>query len=367
MKRLILAILALSLLLMGCGKAEPAASLPEPTGTMELQYAEHFSVDYYDDAALLTIGDGDRYVLLEKDANLPKWAESIPVIRYPVEQVYLASSSVADLFVQLGALDCVSYTSTQRSDWYLPEVQSALADGTMQYVGKYRAPDYELLLDSGCDLVVENTMIFHNPEVKEKLEALGLPVFVEYSSYEPHPLGRVEWIKLYGLLTGHLKEAEDFFDEQVQILDSLSDAEPTGKTVAFFHITTNGSVVVRRSQDYVTQMIRLAGGETAFTDLPEEDNALSTVTIQMESFYTQAKDADILIYNSTVAGDLPDIDALLQKSELFRDFKAVQTGNVWCTEQSMFQQSSATAGMIRDFHEILTGGDGPLRYLHRVI
>ena len=38
-------------------------------------------------------------------------------------------------------------------------------------------------------------MIYHNPEVKEKLEEFGIPVLVEHSSYESHPLGRTEWVK----------------------------------------------------------------------------------------------------------------------------------------------------------------------------
>ena len=89
----------------------------------------------------------------------------------------------------------------------------------------------------------------------------------------------------------------------------------------------------------------------------------------MESFYAQARDADVLIYNSTVSGDLERMQDLLAKSSLFEDFKAVQSGEVWCTEQSMFQQSSATAGMIADIHMILSGnaeGQDQLTWLHRI-
>ena len=202
--------------------------------------------------------------------------------------------------------------------------------------------------------------------MREKLLSLGFPLFVEYSSYEPHPLGRVEWIKLYGLLTGRLAEAEAFFAGQVEAVQAVEPLEGGGKTVAFFHFTPNGAVVVRRSADYVTRMIELAGGETAFTDLPESESALSTVTIQMESFYTQAKDADVLIYNSTVAGELPDLGALLAQSPLMADFRAVKSGDVWCTEQSMFQRSSAAAGMITDFHRILSGDADSLQFLHKL-
>lgn len=62
----------------------------------------------------------------------------------------------------------------------------------------YSAPDYELILSKNCDLAIESTMIYHKPEVKEKLEQFGIPVLVEHSSYESHPLGRTEWLKLYG-------------------------------------------------------------------------------------------------------------------------------------------------------------------------
>ena len=337
---------------------------------MALTAAEQFRVDFREDgSALLTLGEKDRYLLLNREAEIPPDAEGLTIIRTPVERVYAASSSVPDLFLRCGALDRIRFTSTAESSWRLPELQEALQKGSLLYAGKYNAPDYELLLEENCDLVIENTMILHKPEVREKLEALGLPVIIEYSSYEPEPLGRVEWIRLYGLLTGHQAEADAFFQKQREVLEHTAAEAPTGKTAAFFHIASNGAAVVRRSSDYVTKMIELAGGRSPFTELPEEDNALSTVTIQMESFYAQARDADVLIYNSTVSGDLERMQDLLAKSSLFEDFKAVQSGEVWCTEQSMFQQSSATAGMIADIHTILSGEAedlDQLTWLHRI-
>ena len=337
---------------------------------MELYTAEQLKVECREDGStLLTLGGKDRYLLLEREAELPADAGDLTIIRIPVERAYVASSSVPDLFLHCDALDRIRFTSTDESSWRIPQMQEALRDESILYTGKYNAPDYELLLEEGCDLVIENTMILHNPEVKEKLEALGLPVIIEYSSYEPEPLGRVAWIQLYGLLTGHRAEADAFFFLLVNALENSVSEVPTGKTAAFFHITSNGAAVVRRSSDYVTKMIELAGGRSPFTELPEENSALSTMTIQMESFYAQAREADVLIYNSTISGDLERMQDLLSKSSLFEEFKAVQNGEVWCTEQSMFQQSSATAGIIADLHAILSGeaeGQDQLTWLHRI-
>ena len=101
----------------------------------------------------------------------------------------------------------------------------------------------------------------------------------------------------------------------------------------------------------------------------EEDNALSTMTIQMETFYDRAKEADYLIYNSAIDAELENIEQLLEKSPLFADFKAVKSGNVWCTGKNMFQESTGLADMILDFNKILTDNtvrDEELTYLHRL-
>ena len=353
------------------GSAAEAPAQREKTGSMELQYADQFSVDYYSDGtALITIATvEDKFLVIPEGVAVPEGLDAdVKLIRQPLDCIYQASSSAVDLFIQLGALDKLRMTSTTASNWELPEVLEALDNGSMIYAGKYSAPDFELLLSTGCDFVMENTMIYHSPDIKEKLESLGFPVMVERSSYETHPLGRVEWIKLFGLLIGKEQEAEDFFNGQLALLENMELGD-TGKTVAFFHISSVGAAVVRKPGDYVSKMIEMAGGEYVFSHIDGQDeNALSTMNMQMESFYAGAKDADILIYNSTIAGELENMDQLLQQSSLLADFKAVQNGNVWCTEHNLFQKSSASAGIIADFNAIFSGkAEGEaLHFLHKL-
>ncbi len=358
--RRILALFAALLLLCGCTSRDRKNSQwseMQPTRQMELAYATAFSVDEYSGGlSLVTIGEDQRFLLLPKGTEPPEGLDGdISVIHIPCQSIYLANSAAMDLFAQLDALDAVRLTSTRAEDWTLPEVAARMEAGTLGYVGKYNAPDYEQVLSENCDLVVENTMIFHKPAVKEQLESLGFPVLVDYASYESHPLGRLEWIRLYGLLTGHQQEADACFDAQARAVSDLQTAAPTGKQVAFFYVTANGAVNVRRSGDYVAEMIRLAGGEYAFDHLDGDETARSTVTMQMEDFYAGAKDADVLIYNSTVGGEIETIDDLLALSPLFADFTAVEQGNVWCTGQNLFQKSAGVADMILDIHAILTG------------
>ena len=84
------------------------------------------------------------------------------------------------------------------------------------------------------------------------------------------------------------------------------------------------------------------------------------MNMQMEEFYAKAKDADYIIYNSTIDGELDSIDELLAKSSLMADFKAVKDGNVWCTGQNLFQETMGLATMIEDIHTMLTSDDPKL-------
>ena len=381
--KLLILLPALALVLCACGgQADPPSAVaPEPAQApawdslawedhLPLTYAQSFAVDYAQDGYARIVIDGISYLVvpegLEPPADTP---EDVVVLRQPLDHIYLQATAAMDCFRTLDAIDAVTLSGTQAEGWYIPEAQAAMEAGEMVFAGKYSAPDYELILSQGCDLALESTMIYHNPEVKEQLERLGIPVLVERSSYESHPLGRMEWIKLYGVLMGKREEAEAFFAGQLERLEPVLEQENTGKTVAFFYITSNGAVSVRKPGDYIAKAIDLAGGVYVLHDLPGEENALSTMNMQMESFYQAAKDADVLIYNSAIDANLTTIEELVAKSAPLADFKAVQSGDVWCTGKSMFQEALGVGDMILDINAILTQedpADGDMNYLHRL-
>ena len=337
--------------------------------SMELQYAENFSVDYYKGGyTMLTTMDGKRFLVVPEGKEIPEnMKEDIIVLQRPMKDLYLVASAVMDMFRELDGLDAITFSGQKEENWYIEEAKEAMANGDMIYAGKYSKPDYELLVSEGCALAIENRMISHSPEVIEKLEDFGIPVMIEYSSYESHPLGRVEWIKFFGALLGKEEMAERIFEEQEAILDKVSAEEKTDQTVAFFFITSNGLVQVRQSSDYVPKMIELAGGKYIFENLGDAETKRSTMNMQVEEFYNGAKDADFLIYNSSIDGGVSSREALLDKCEVLADFKAVQEGNVWCTTNDMYQQSLSIGYLIEDIHAMLSGeGEDKMYYLFRL-
>ena len=302
---------------LGCGW--------EPTGSMELRYARCFTIDYFEGGyQLACLRDGQRYLIVPEGADVPEGlAKDIMVIERPVGDVYLVASDTMCLFDALDALDRISVSGIERDDWSIPAAREAMDSGEMVYGGKYRAPDYELLVSRGVRLAIESTMINHTPDVRDKLMELGIPVLVELSSYESEPLGRAEWIRLYGALCGKDDLAGSGSRSRWTRSASI-DSEPyeqDGCLLLSQQQRCGGGASSRRLRDQDDR----AGGRHLFLQRPGAGHrGSSSVTMQMEQFYATAKDADIVVYNASIDDSITSLDALLRESELLADFKAVQ-------------------------------------------
>lgn len=375
MKRLIIALISISLIFISCSQKKETTKSDSIdftslniTNQTEFSYAKQLSIDLYGDYSIVTLRGKDRYLIVPQDKSIPdNIPDDITVLKKPLNNTYLVSTSVMDFIAKIDAMDYLRFSGTKESDWNIPQAVSAMHDKKILYAGKYNAPDYEKLIAENCSLAIENTMIYHKPDVKEKLEELGIPVLVEYSGYENHPLGRLEWIKLYGHLFDRVKESEEYYSQQLQVINPIMNKQNTGLKVAFFYITTSGIVNVRKPNDYVSKMISLAGGNYVPASLAmEEENALSTVNMQMEDFYSSCVNADIIIYNGNISGEVDSVDDLLKKNKLFSDFKAVQNGNAYSVGKNLFQETTGIAEFIKDLNNIMNGNDTQLSYIRKL-
>ena len=140
-------------------------------------------------------GVGD-YLVYDAGAVLPAGIEeSVILIERPVENAYLALPEMCEFARQLGAVE--------------PVKLAGFADDTLTFAGEYTAPEYSALLFASCDLaimpaafaVAEGEEL--DPalaEVKERLEMLGIPMFVDRSADEETEEARLEWRKVYAVL-----------------------------------------------------------------------------------------------------------------------------------------------------------------------
>lgn len=343
-------------------------------------YAECFAIYRYEGGyAVLSVDDGRRYLIVPEGGAIPEGTDGqgggavlkdedgqeLIVLQQPLDRIYLAASAAMCQFDEIGAVRDVVLSGLERNDWYIESAREAMDEGTLSYGGKYSEPDYEKIIEAGVNLAVESTMILHTPKVQEKLELLGIPVFIDRSSYESEPLGRAEWVRVYGLLTGREEEAAQAFDEQKGYAEALAPVpEEDNRSIAVFSINAARQVVTRSREGYLGKMVEIAGGTLC---TPVLDSSLATETVSMESFYAAAEDADILIYNASIEDAPEDLAELCAKDSILTQFRAVSEGNVWCMRSSLYQNANRTGAILRDLHAIVTGEAGDeTEYFYRL-
>lgn len=401
--------------------------------------AEYFRLSVYEDASgakyqlLETAGGLHRYLIVPADAqvsdrksdhftaraseansaNKEKKGDALDltVLQQPLTTTYVAASAVMAPLCDLGAVSQIRFSGLREEGWYVDEARAAMKAGSMLFAGKYSEPDYETLLREGCDLALESTMIYRSPEVIEKLNALGIPVYIDYSSYEPHVLGRLEWIRVYGALFGHEEEAQQWYQaerDRIRAIQkdaetSSGEASQSGKsteksetktsrnskneassigtssgragtdttaalrpTVVYFYVNSSGQIQVRQPHDYIPELLELAGARYLAPDMSSlSGSRKNNVTVSLEDFYSSCRDADYLIYSATLDRPLSSIRELLGKNALFADFKAVKEGHVYTTDKDFYQLSDRMADFAEDVRRMLQG-QGDMHFLKQV-
>lgn len=383
--------------------------------------AEYFRLSVYEDASgakyqlLETAGGLHRYLIVPEanSANKEKKGDALEltVLQQPLTTTYVAASAVMAPLCDLGAVSQIRFSGLREEGWYVDEARAAMKAGSMLFAGKYSEPDYEALLREGCDLALESTMIYRSPEVIEKLSALGIPVYIDYSSYESHVLGRLEWIRVYGALFGHEEKAQQWYQaerDRIRAIQkdaetSSGEASQSGKsteksetktsrnskneassigtssgragtdttadlrpTVVYFYVNSSGQIQVRQPHDYIPELLELAGARYLAPDMSSlSGSRKSNVTVSLEDFYSSCRDADYLIYSATLDRPLSSIRELLGKNALFADFKAVKEGHVYTTDKDFYQLSDRMADFAEDVHRMLQG-QGDMHFLKQV-
>ena len=135
----IIAIMLLMAMLLTCGcgtKKQPEQGLGtlKKVNSMELSYANMFSVDYYEGGyKLITIANEDQYIVVPKDAKVPEGLpKDIVVLKQPIENIYLAASASMCLFDALNRLDAIKLSGTQASGWYIDNAKKAMEEGKLE-------------------------------------------------------------------------------------------------------------------------------------------------------------------------------------------------------------------------------------------
>ena len=330
-------------------------------------YATGYAIHRYGGGyAVVSVNDGRNYLVIPEGGEVPRGADdSLVILQKPLDRIYLAASGAMCQFDAISAVGNIILSGIDRDDWYIEAAKEAMDEGRLIYGGRYSAPDYEMMINMNVNLAVENTMLLHTPKVQEKLESLGIPVFIDRSSYEEEPLGRCEWVKVYGLLEDKEAEAEKAFEAQKELAETVTGLEPSGKTVAIFALNSNHQVTIKKSDDYFAKMVEEAGAVYLGPD-SDDKSASTQMTISVEGFYDIARDADILIYNAAIEDAPESLAEFGTMDATFSEFKAYKEGNIWCTDKSLYQYANRIGSIMDDLGRIIAEGKEETEFFHKL-
>ncbi len=288
------------MLLASCGGA--GGDSHSAIGVDSMHYAKHLSITHFESHISVEIkSPWDSTKLLQRYALIPKGAKpdariasSSTIVEIPIERAVVYTSPHASMVEMLGCVEAIAgvcevrYIDSER-------LRARVAEGRVADIGESTAPNVERIIDIGADAILSTPFKDAGYGTAEKL---GIPIIEGADYMEQHPLGRVEWIKLFGLLFGEREVADSIFMEScreyLKLKDLASQVEYRPTVIAERRYGSQWFVPSRGS--YQATLFADAGAEYIFEDL----EGSGSVPLSFEAVLDRAIDADIWIlkYNS---------------------------------------------------------------------
>ncbi|MDW8295840.1 MAG: ABC transporter substrate-binding protein [Raineya sp.] len=150
-----------------------------------------------------------KYVLASQKQVIPQNLQQLSFIQVPLKRLVSTSTTHIPALEVLESLDClVASNSLQYA--YSEAVQQRAKEGKITALNE-ETLEYEKILALQANLLMVSAMPATKMNLYQKIQQAKIPVLPNAEWLEEHPLGKAEWIKLFGLLLQKEKEAEEFF------------------------------------------------------------------------------------------------------------------------------------------------------------
>ncbi|UXX78089.1 ABC transporter substrate-binding protein [Reichenbachiella carrageenanivorans] len=294
----------------------------------EIKQAERFQISYAHGVKVITIDkpwQGSKkpiqYVLYKDSVpSVFQSDDSYIKIKTPVKSIVSNLTTQLALMEDLGVADrLIGFAQTQFI--YSPSILEKVKSGEVKEVGPDGSLDIESILNLNPDIVLAFNASAENRQL-QKLEELGLKIVMNAGYMETSLLGRFEWIKLLGHLTGTESLANDIFDKKALIYDSLVQLvkgmpQPTVITGTLY----GGTWFMPAGDNYGANIVTAAGGDYLW----KEDKNAGWLSMDFESVYERGYNADYWIGVASYTS----LDQLKAADERYAEFEAFKNGRVY--------------------------------------
>ncbi len=273
--------------------------------SLNVKYAQGFSIEYYDHYKLLTIHNPwqgaeeiqYRYALVRNEKiniPIPKDAKKIVI---PLQKVIcLSTSHIAflDILDEIHSIEGVSGTKFVNNKELLDKIhQNKIVD-----VGYENHLNYELIAGMNPDVVITYGVGSEVSSYNQKLNDLGIETIIIPEYLETHPLGKLEWIKFIAALYDKKNEAEEYFQQIENEYNHLGElvVSVKRKPKVLFGLPWKDTWYVPGGNSFLAKMVFDAGGEYIW----RKNNSRESIPLDIEHVFVEANNADVWLNTGTV-------------------------------------------------------------------
>ncbi len=324
----ILAVIAAS-----CTNSKKNGAVTAQNGDSNMEYAKFYSIeDTLGDIKTITIRNIwsgaekiDKYTLVPRDSlNLLKGAEQ--AIPYPVKNVVCMSSSHVALMASLNehkSISAISGTGFITNE----KVKGLIAEGKIADIGTEELPNYEKIISLRPDVVIAYGVAGNSNSYIENLKRYGIRVLTIGEYLENDPLGKIEYIKLFGLLTGKEEMADSIYNsvcrEYLQTKEQIAGiiGKDAARTKVLINSPYKGIWMIPGQENYISRLVWDAGGVI----LGSKEGKSIASQMSFEQVYQIALQADIWLHTNAIN----TMHELANENPLYKNIPSFQQGKVY--------------------------------------
>lgn len=307
--------------------------LPENYSPADIRYAEYLRMGDCGDYILVDIVNPwdttrllQRYLLIDSLQPVPEDIPDGKIVKTPVDNIVVYSSVHTSIIEKLGAVERIA--GVCEPEYILSQaVREKVRNGEIADCGKSLSPSVEKIIQAQGRIIIASP--FENNSYASA-EKLSLPIIEGADYMENNPLGRAEWIKLYGYLLGVPEMADSIFAEIESNYNSLKNqvaqAIAAGKQrpTMISEKKYGNSWGVPGGLSYISVMYEDAGAKNIFADYRQT----GSVMLSFEEVFTKGINADYWFFKYNSDGDYTYED-LLGEYPLYEKFDAFKNRKIF--------------------------------------
>lgn len=243
-------------------------------------------------------------------------------IKTPINKIVVTSTTHIPVLELLGKeKTLIGFPHTK---YVSSEKTRALIDsGFVRELGKEQSLNTEILLDIKPDLVVGFSMGKTNKTLNTVKNA-GIPVIINGDWLEETPLGRAEWVKVFGALYNKSKKADSLFNAiKNNYLEAIEIAKKATKqpTILSGAIMSKDIWNLPAGESFVAQYLKDAN----LNYLWKHTKGKGSLSLSFESILDKGKEADFWI----APGYFTSKEQMLNSNKHYAEFKAFKNDNIY--------------------------------------